>query len=1087
MAKYGGMKYGSDKYGSSAPTQPPAPTIPTGTAPAVPAPVTGSSGSSTALAGIPSVSYALDVTVEPFTAKCLEYGSILLDWSTPGATITDLVLVRSSVGYPVDTADGDVLYAGAAQALNQVRDTTVLPGQEYFYALFVKQTGAVTLYPSTTLAPATTLYPTASGVFADYTAAAFTRAVAVFDHASATALLHRLPRLYTANTREPIGEPDTGTQLAKFLSIFGFELDRMKTDLTNLLPFYDPMTAPGPAVPLLASLMGQPLEGGIGYRQTRFLARDASYIYTRKGSTSGIAAFVKALTGHGASVVPGENLFPDTDDCSFEGSTGRWSATTNATLTRSVVSSTVMAPPQPAAPALALPGGFTSQAAGSLAVACVSTGAMSITYAGTLATGYGMLVTPGDAYAFTVHAATAVTGRTVTLSVAWLDATGAVLSTDTQSSGTLDTTSYQRLSYLVTAPTGAVYASPRIAWATPATAEVHYLDCAQFEHLTRTVPNGDFEAGTLDPWTLNDPPAMDVNQLSNRSFETNTTGWSGVASGYTDSTLDRVVAPDFGAHDGTAVLRVSWPTSASGGSCAYYTATNMVLGQRYRFSVWAYVPAGSPRVRIAEVLHRGTSTVLELGDTADVQDTWVQLAFNTVATNATMTFGVITDEPTIAPDILLGTSGGSPAIGAPLFGDSPFAAGSAGGGITVDPDVVAAETMHVYLDDASLINMEHKGANLVALDTTVQNAGKASVKGIGFLAGQDSYLTQTIKVRPGTTYSISAFVNAPTFSSGALGDRGLYVDDGTGNPQIATLTATTSGFSNRAVTYTPVSSWLEIRLYIPQGLVYWDDVTLARTGPAAYADAREADIFVFPTRTNLVTNPSFTTSAADWNVTSAALSGYASATTVARSTALAGTVCGLVTHPTAAKSGVTTMLTDLIIGAVYTASVYVRVPAGSRPVAIQHDAKPYASSPTTQTIRRTSTANADGGADYVVTINEPSPLTDATFTALADTWTRISTTFTATRHVHTIGLYALATTAGQTFYLDNVLAEASPVLLDYFDGDSGPDMAWESTPELSRSQYFRNRHVKSTRLAARIPDVIPTGVPYAVRAAWPGA
>ena len=181
------------------------------------------------------------------------------------------------------------------------------------------------------------------------------------------------------------------------------------------------------------------------------------------------------------------------------------------------------------------------------------------------------------------------------------------------------------------------------------------------------------------------------------------------------------------------------------------------------------------------------------------------------------------------------------------------------------------------------------------------------------------------------------------------------------------------------------------------------------------------------------------------------------------------------------------MLTDLIIGAVYTASVYVRVPAGSRPVAIQHDAKPYASSPTTQTIRRTSTANADGGADYVVTINEPSPLTDATFTALADTWTRISTTFTATRHVHTIGLYALATTAGQTFYLDNVLAEASPVLLDYFDGDSGPDMAWESTPELSRSQYFRNRHVKSTRLAARIPDVIPTGVPYAVRAAWPGA
>lgn len=1081
MAKYGRLKYGTDRYGSSAPTQPPVFTAPTGVAPDVPVPAEGSSGSDATLAGIPSVAYALDVSVDPFVAHVLDYGSIQLTWSPPGQSITDLVLIRSTVGFAVDESDGLVLYAGSPTAFNQYDDLTVTPGQEYYYSLFVRQGNVTTLYPSTELAPSTTLYPTASGDHPTYFPVATTRAVAVADKGSTRALLSHLPRVYTSHDLDSTGEVDTSGALAKFMSVFGFGLDKAKTDLANLVPFHDAMRVQGPAVPALASLVGQQYEGGLGLRQTRILARDACSVYTRKGSTSGIAAFVKALTGQAAVVSPGANLLPDTDDCSFEIGVGRWSSTVNCSVARTDASANIQVPPAPVAPGIALPGGFTPSVAGALVVTGAGAGSMSITYAGTSDAMWGALVQPGDVYAVSAYAATAVTGRSVTFAITWRDASGGVVSTSTQSSGTTDAATYSRLSYIAAAPAGAVFGNPRISWNGSAADEVHYVDCVQLEKLSLEVPNSGFESGALSPWTLHDPSVTTTNQLSNPSFEVDTAGWSGTATGYTASTLTQLIGPSFGAHDGSAVLQVEWPTAAAGASCAQYTASTLVVGQRYRFAVWVYVPSGSPTVRLAEVYSGGTSTVYETSDTGGVSDAWVHLSLTTIATASTMSFGVITEDPTIAAVMVLG--GGTTVAGGSGLGAMKFGSTIPGSGdleeVTVGGTVVIGTPVFAYLDDASLVNLQYSGANVVSLDNSVHHSGSWSLKTVGFLPGLDSYVWQTVQVRPGQAYTVTAYADVTAFSSGAISDRGLTVDDGTNAPQTATLTGTTGGFQALSVTCTPVSSWLQIRLYIPQGVTFWDDVTVELESPREYADARRADLFVFPSRVNLVTNPSFETNVTGWNVTGS--------TTLTRSTAhsVSGSASGLITHPTADKSGISTVVTDLTPGVVYTVSASVRS-TDSPPITIEHDGQPYSA-----TIAVPSSVRDDrtipGGNAYGLTISESVDVTDAAFAAQLGTWVRISTRFLATDHVHTIGCYSYGTTIGQTVYLDDIMVEASPLLDDYFDGNSGVDYDWEDAANLSRSTFIRNKFVKSRRLADRVPEVIPTGVPYAVRLAWPGA
>lgn len=112
-------------------------------------------------------------------------------------------------------------------------------------------------------------------------------------------------------------------------------------------------------------------------------------------------------------------------------------------------------------------------------------------------------------------------------------------------------------------------------------------------------------------------------------------------------------------------------------------------------------------------------------------------------------------------------------------------------------------------------------------DTATTNAGSAgSAKMVNTVAGADDHFSQQITVTPGE-YQVTAWVNVTVFTAAALSSGGLWAQAKPGNVTTrSNITAATSGWEQRSVsvTVTPSDTSILIRLYAPQGTVFWDDV-----------------------------------------------------------------------------------------------------------------------------------------------------------------------------------------------------------------------------------------------------------------------
>ena len=163
-------------------------------------------------------------------------------------------------------------------------------------------------------------------------------------------------------------------------------------------------------------------------------------------------------------------------------------------------------------------------------------------------------------------------------------------------------------------------------------------------------------------------------------------------------------------------------------------------------------------------------------------------------------------------------------------------------------------------------------------------------------------------------------------------------------------------------------------------------------------------------RTNLVVNPSFESNVTSWTTTDSSL---------ARSNSYAyeGTHSGLVSP--SANSGSISISSTTVSGQVYTFSAWV-----------------YAEDATT------------------VRASVTSPSTTGTTTTIpADTWTRVSVSFTANGTSSTCLVQSVGST--QAFYVDAVLLEQTSELRPYFDGATtdalGWDYGWSGTANASTS------------------------------------
>lgn len=157
---------------------------------------------------------------------------------------------------------------------------------------------------------------------------AATYTVAPRNRDSARLMLGLIPRVFSTSTQDPLDQPDTNSDLFRFLKGFAVSLDEVQTYIDRVLPSAARSRA------TIAGLhdahcrsVGMPVEYILGLASTSRLFRDAGLTYQNKGKTSGIRYYAEALTGWSVEVRESPNRMLSLDDSSFEGGLGSWVAT----------------------------------------------------------------------------------------------------------------------------------------------------------------------------------------------------------------------------------------------------------------------------------------------------------------------------------------------------------------------------------------------------------------------------------------------------------------------------------------------------------------------------------------------------------------------------------------------------------------------------------------------------------------------------------------------------------------------------------------------------------------------------------------
>jgi hypothetical protein len=387
------------------------------------------------------------------------------------------------------------------------------------------------------------------------------------------------------------------------------------------------------------------------------------------------------------------------------------------------------------------------------------------------------------------------------------------------------------------------------------------------------------------------------------------------------------------------------------------------------------------------------------------------------------------------------------------------------------PDITVSENLLLSVQDSTFYNstgnwvFENATAEAseeqvpATGDNVIDNAYTCKVTAtdaFSMILGADNPITKGVPVIADTEYVASCKVKSPPSDGNVFISIDWY--DGTGTFISADNGSTVSAnntWKTASVIATAPSNAVYAVLQISSsadGQYYIDQVCMQLSDTVAYDEARAVDIFLNPTNTNYIVNPSFETNVTDgWT-----LSGSATAAQdVDVSTAAYSGVKSAKITATGSWS-ITADDIPVTFGNYYTFSSYVKSTA---PFSITFEGK--------------DSSNISTG--HIETVE---------FDTSAD-WTRVS----VTDLIDAIGesdvaYYAVSINGGTgIFYIDCVQFERSTKATDYFDGSlpSTFGAVWESTEDNSYTHLYPNKPSKSPRLAKTLRDWIPQNTFWRLR------
>lgn len=250
--------------------------------------------------------------VYPFAAETLDYTTVQVTWNEPDGDWDQFLLIRSRSGYVTSPLDGFILYDIAdGPTTGQAVDNN-LSGGWYYYTILLHNPDSET-----------------------WEQAGSTSVLVPFDYDSTERLWSFVPEyyrlirddttagysdvLYNINPQVYLSNKDTvdNDVLFRFLTVLGWGLDILRTQIDTILDGYDPNLMHISRLSLLAHQFGGVLESSVPTKNNRSLVRNLPLLYRKRGTPDGIRDTLTLTTGVEVEMYRGPNMMLNRDQALY--------------------------------------------------------------------------------------------------------------------------------------------------------------------------------------------------------------------------------------------------------------------------------------------------------------------------------------------------------------------------------------------------------------------------------------------------------------------------------------------------------------------------------------------------------------------------------------------------------------------------------------------------------------------------------------------------------------------------------------------------------------------------------------------------
>lgn len=369
------------------------------------------------------------------------------------------------------------------------------------------------------------------------------------------------------------------------------------------------------------------------------------------------------------------------------------------------------------------------------------------------------------------------------------------------------------------------------------------------------------------------------------------------------------------------------------------------------------------------------------------------------------------------------------------------------------------------------INWHDSGGNIIA--TTVGNttpttiswakyATTAEAPGRDFIITEYTVASNVVTITTAETHGIPPGTKIQVAGLGVPFDGKYTATNVTVDTIEFTLTTSTpndtqTGLNAVVAVASAVYASLEIE-FTTVGTVHLDLVQLADSSVTNYFEARGVNIFLSPSKSNFVNNPSFSGTTQEWAITGATFTYEAATAPYIYGGDTMLQVDTSIGSPLSIADNTNTG--GMPSGEYYTFSVYAQCPSGDEDIFLQFVA--------------------------VDSVN-PSVIATGTPVTVSSEWVRLSVTTYIPQEYVSDSLYfelyiKTAASAGNIINFEAAQMEDSFLPTIYIDGSYPAEygVVWEGITDNSRSHLYKNKQQKTIRLIQELEKFLPSNTPYVV-------